>query len=225
MLNLYGDEKRVFAPGHGADIASQRADDLDNMALEYTTQGCHALDLASGAGGQAIRMAKRGAIVTAIDIADMRGQISIASKREGTEPTVKFIQADMRKSDSFEFPHLFRVVVCQRAIHYLEFQEAVLTLQSLRKYISNEGKVFLSASGINSELGDGYGGCGIPLEKRYAMLSTEMAEKHGIQGNVCLYAEEDIQTLATHSGYTLERSFLSGFGNVKAILRVASMSL
>ena len=221
MLNLYGDEKMVFAPGHGADIASQRADDLDNMALEYITQGCHALDLASGAGGQAIRMAKRGAIVTAIDIADMGAQISAASMRDGTASTVSFIQADMRNIDSIEFPSLFRVIVCQRAVHYLKIQEAALTLQSLRKYISNQSKIFLSASGINSELGDGYGGCGIPLEKRYATLSTEMADKHGIQGNVCLYDEQDMRNLALNSGFNLEQVFLSGFGNVKAILKMA----
>ncbi|WP_205182849.1 hypothetical protein [Burkholderia sp. LMG 13014] len=38
QLNIYGDHRRATPGNHGVDIAAQRADDLDNLAIERVRQ-------------------------------------------------------------------------------------------------------------------------------------------------------------------------------------------
>lgn len=73
MLNGYGDKRNPTISNHGVDIAAQRADDLDGMALDHLRSikdQARALDVASASGGQAIRMALVGADVLDLDIDD-----------------------------------------------------------------------------------------------------------------------------------------------------------
>lgn len=63
-LNKYGDQPILLAAGHGADIASQRADDLNMMAIDHarSRSSVFAIDIACGAGGQSLRLAQEGAL-------------------------------------------------------------------------------------------------------------------------------------------------------------------
>lgn len=92
-FNPYGDQKKFIAHGHGADIASQRADDLDMSALAITNGRTFSIDLACGAGGQALRMAKQGAKVLALDIVDMS---NIIGEQNSAPGLVNFVQFDLR---------------------------------------------------------------------------------------------------------------------------------
>lgn len=218
-LNLYDDKPVFLASGHGADIASQRADDLDLMAIEHTRSraSTFAIDIACGAGGQAIRLANLGATVVATDIEDMTDVIRIASDNINPPGKVTFVQLDMRNLDKLHIEMQADVIVCQRAIHYLPFDEAVEVIGAMRQLLAPGGKLYLSASGINSELGDGYFGCKEFLESRYTELDAAMRDKHGIHGPVCLYSEEDMAQLLTMGGFTPDRIFSSKFGNIKAV--------
>jgi SAM-dependent methyltransferase len=218
-LNLYNDKPVFLASGHGADIASQRADDLDLMAIEHTRSraSTFAIDIACGAGGQAIRLANLGATVVATDIEDMTEVIQIASDNVNPPGKVTFVQLDMRNLDKLLIEIQADVIVCQRAIHYLPFQAAVDVLVAIRKLLAPDGKLYLSASGINSELGDGYPGCKEFLNARYTELAPVMRDKHGIHGPVCLYSEGDMTQLLTMGGFTPDKIFSSAFGNIKAV--------
>lgn len=209
-FNPYGDKPTFLTQGHGADIASQRADDLDNLALDYITPCCSALDFASGAGGQAARMQARGATVTAIDIADMSAVIPAG---------IRFLQGDMRHPSLLLKDTTYRVIVWQRAVHYLPFNEASKALQELARHLLEDGKIYISASGINSELGNDYTGRSESATNRYCPLSITMANKHDIYGNVCLYQETDMQQLAQKAGLAVETLFTSTFGNIKCVLK------
>ncbi len=218
-LNLYDDKPVFLASGHGADIASQRADDLDLMAIEHTRSraSTFAIDIACGAGGQAIRLANLGATVVATDIEDMTEVIRIASDNANPPGKITFVQLDMRNLDKLHIEMQADVIVCQRAIHYLPFPEAVEVIGAIRQLLAPEGKFYLSASGINSELGEGYVGCKEFLESRYTELAPAMRDKHGIHGPVCLYSEEDMDQLLTMGGFMPEKIFSSKFGNIKAV--------
>lgn len=220
-LNIYGDSPKFVASGHGADIASQRADDLDLLALEFvktrsdsglTTNG---IDVACGEGGQTIRLAQSGAHMLAIDILDGK---SLLEKIEssGLHGRIKYLREDMRMLSRAEIASA-DLIICQRAIHYLDYESAVDVVCQMRHLLAPGGHLYLSASGIQSELGNGYSGIGVPIGSRYAELSEPMRNKHDIQGPVCLYSESDISTLLTVAGFTPVNIFSSPFGNIKAV--------
>jgi SAM-dependent methyltransferase len=113
----------------------------------------------------------------------------------------------------------FDIIICQRAIHYLPFVEAVSVVTEMKNLLSPGGRVYLSASGIYSELGDGYSAREDVLKDRYAELSPAMRDKHDIHGKVCLYSEADLTALLHAGGLVPEKIFSSKFGNIKAVAR------
>jgi len=108
------------------------------------------------------------------------------------------------------------VIVAQRFIHYLPFSEAVDVVKLFKSALLPDGKLYLSASGLQSELGRNYNGA-IALASRFSELWQPMADKHGIHGKVCLYEEEDMRTLLQASGMSAEKVYTSPFGNIKVI--------
>ena len=226
--NLYGDLLTPLAGGCGVDIASQRADDLDNLALgDIRTRGTagtrvRALDVACGEGGQSVRMALAGAQVTACDIQPMGERIAESAHAAGAMP-VAFVQADMRdlrKTLNGIAPAEFDILLCQRAIHYLHFDDAILALRELRSLAAPDARLYLSASGLDSELGQGYLARDRTLRGRFAPLDPVMAEKHHIHHSVTLYTEDGLATVAGLSGWNAVRIFRSAFGNIKGVFDV-----
>lgn len=225
-LNLYGDQKILTKGKFGVDIAIQRADDLDNLALEYIKHArdkgqplIAALDVGCGQGGQLIRMALAGAnLAMGVDAQDYKDSIRIHAASNNVGSRVHFVQMDMRQLRRTSLGLLsWDLIVCQRAIHYLPYQEALSSVSSMRSILCKGGRLYLSASGMPSELSDGYADCTKNIRKRYSPLSSEMTGKHGIHGNVCLYSKEDMAMLLDEAGMNIEKIWVSDFGNIKAL--------
>ncbi len=217
--------RRPAGDGHGIDVASQRADDLDERSLVFldarfardpATRPA-ALDLACGRGGQALRMAACGAQVTAVDLHDYGADLQCAAalRHVGLPPV--FVQADFRALPADLAGAPFDAIVCQRAIHYLPYDEAVTAVQSWARYLKSGGRLFLSASGLTSELGRGYPHGDRPVAARFAPLARAMAERHAIHAPVCLYEALDLVDLLHAAGFGIAEVFRSPFGNVKAV--------
>jgi len=226
-LNLYGDAKTPTASGHGVDISSQRTDDLDDAALAevrrlFETNAVRPLvfDLGCGFGAHSARLAVAGAAVVAFDLDDNREQVAQRAAEVGLAGQVNFVQMDIRKGLA---PLQLRpdVIYSQRTLHYLTFDEAKTVLTLLAGKNTEPMSFFLSASGLNSELGQRYPGRDVPVEQRHAELSSEMQEKHAIYGPVCLYTVDDMAQLINESGLTSIRIYASPFGNIKAIAMAA----
>lgn len=219
-INLYGDQRVATATGHGVDIASQRADDLDLMAVEFVQRlhGAIVLDAGCGHGGQAARLAKAGAShVTALDAADYKPQVIESMRREGVAFGFSFVQASVEAVDTALGP--FDVIMCQRMIHYLPHDAALRALKWFHRAAGNGARLFISASGMDSELGDGYAGKEVPVAQRFAPLAPAMAEKHSIHPPVCLYRQSELEATVAAAGWVVEKAFLSPFGNVKLVAR------
>lgn len=228
-LNLYGDKKLILDSGFGADIASQRADKLDQMALDWiwhltkkedTSRLINALDLACGLGGQAVRMAAAGAHVIAADIVDYENEIMASCAKVDIKDRISFFRVNLKSIElnmAGKKTGQFDVIIFQRALHYLRFQEAIDALTNVRQLMARNGKLYVSVSGIGSELGNGYGHANNPLKTRFSKLALDMAEKHGIRSEVCLYNQTDFSSLLQSSGFRLEKIFTSPFGNHKAV--------
>jgi 2-polyprenyl-3-methyl-5-hydroxy-6-metoxy-1,4-benzoquinol methylase len=218
-LNLYGDQPIAARGGYGVDIAIQRADDLDNLALAYIQElggnGVRALDVACGAGGQAVRMAMAGAVVSASDIVDYRTVLQNACVTAQIDE-FSFVVADMRTLPA-SVGSAFDVIICQRAIHYLSHVDALATVRGFARLLSPRGRLYLSASGLRSELGSGYPGLNDPVERRLSPLSQDMVTKHNIHGPVCLYTTDDLHDFLVVAGLRAKLLFESPFGNVKSV--------
>lgn len=210
-LNIYGDGKVLTKGGRGVDVASQREDDLDRAAIEFirARSAPAVLEIGCGLGGQSFRMAEAGAVVTALDMHDYSGSIPAHDR-------ISFVQGDL--SSFAPAPDVrYDAIFSQRTIHYLPFGAAVAALKLLVKHhLATGGTVFLSASGLGSELGDIYPHAGRPVGERFTNLSPHMAEKHGIHAPVCLYTCEDLAGLLLTCGL-YPKVWISPFGNIKAI--------
>lgn len=222
-LNLYGDAKTPTVSGHGVDIASQRMDDLDQAAIadvcrlsDANTGRPLVFDLGCGFGAHSVRMAAAGATVMAFDLDDNRENIRQRAVSEGVAEHVSFAQLDIRKGI---MPLQMKpdVVYSQRTLHYLTFNEATALLAMLADKNSGPMSFFLSASGLNSELGNGYPHKALPVHRRHVELDPSMQEKHAIYGAVCLYSVSDMELLLRTAGLKSSRVYSSPFGNIKAI--------
>ena len=198
--------------GHGVDVAVNRADDLDKKSLGYIAEhlGCHVLDVGSGAGGQSIRMAEVGANVVAVDQFDFSEKFSKYEK-----DNLRFVLGDIVNLRQLLTEEKFDIAICQRTIHYLQYDAAVASLTALRSFVSD--KLFISVTGTGSLVGDTYFAANKPLPDRFAELAPLGKEMFQINESVCLYNEVEFRQLLTAAGWRVDECWASAFGNIKAI--------
>ncbi len=210
-LNIYGDGKVLTKGGRGVDVASQREDDLDRAAIEFirARSAPAVLEIGCGLGGQSFRMAEAGAVVTAMDMHDYSESIPAHDR-------IAFVQGDLASFAPAPDVH-YDAIFSQRTIHYLPFGQAAAALRRLvENHLNPGGALFLSASGLLSELGHFYPHADLPVSERFANLSPAMSEKHGIHAPVCLYTCDDLTGLLMMCGL-YPKVWISPFGNIKAI--------
>ena len=221
-INELGDEIITTTGSHGVDVSSQRLDNLDKTALRYALnldlyeESHSAVDLGCGFGSQGIRFSLFGMDTTLIDIHDISDRVNLLTDLFSIG-NLQFIQTDVRELCPDDLPEAISILHSQRFIHYLTFEEARALLSLLAERMAPSGRIFISASGLHSELGDGYPDRDVAIEDRYSKLSPTMAERHDIRDPVCLYAKEDMERLLSESGFQLCEFLSSDFGNVKAI--------
>jgi hypothetical protein len=221
-LNIYGDTL-VENSGKGSDISTQRLDSLDkhciDTALGYAEKqnrltlvdiGCGRCGFINQLHSVVSKKHPNAELsLTAVDIQDYKSFCS---------PGVNFRVSDMT---SYLVDHSFmnfHIIYSQRTIHYLDYQEAAHFLEAAYNALRETGGwLFLSASGLRSELGDGYPHATLPVRDRFEFLSSEMRERHGIKDKVCLYTPDELAELVASAGFVIGRTESSEFGNVKLI--------
>ena len=209
---------------HGADISSQRIDDLDVETILYALQLKErkgtSLDLGCGIGIQGLRLASLGFKTVLIDWIPVDMTVLRVVGLNELLP-LSYLMKDARALESADLPSEIAVCYSQRFIHYLMFNEAVALLGLVRQQMLPGAKLFLSASGLLSELGHNYQGRSHELSGRFAHLSESMAEKHSIHEPVCLYTPDDLVNLCEKASFSCDRVYLSSFGNVKGVFTTA----
>jgi len=196
-------------------------DELDVQALRFAISSSEipekvAIDLGCGLGFQGIRLAILGWPSFLYDMLDIHDRIALAREVVGVQG-LEFRKLDLRQASDTDFPPTIGLVYSQRFIHYLRFAESSLLLEIVARKLCSSGRLFLSASGIESELGLGYTASEDPVEVRFGVLAPEMQEKHTIFESVCLYREEELQDLVLPHGFRVVKIWSSPFGNVKGI--------
>jgi len=204
--------------GTGMNISSLRKDELDNLAIADAINhpDSSALDLCSGDGAMALEFSRFLQKVTAWDVL----RPSLVEEDPLGSQQVRIIQKDIRDVSFIPEGSPFDIVLWQRAIHYLTYSEAINMLFRLKEWISPGGRLYISASGFDSELGENYRGKYSMIEERFDFLSTEMQEKHAISKRVCLYRISELVSILGKCGYMIDDFWYSDFGNVKVAAHV-----
>lgn len=202
----------------GTNISSLRRDELDERALldaEKHPSGS-GMDFCSGDGAMALEMGKRLRKITTWD----RVRPSLIEQTTETISPVEIIQNDIRDLSIQPINRPFDIVVWQRAIHYLTYRESINVLHRLKIWMNKGARLYVSASGMDSELGERYLAREVSPEERFAFLAEEMQKKHRIMKKVCLYRQGELVDLLVSCGYTVSDSWNSPFGNVKVVAHV-----
>lgn len=219
-LNRHGDKVIKTTGEHGADISSQRMGDLDEAAIRHILDtredSITAVDIGCGLGIQGIRFGLLGVETTLIDVLDISNRVEMLNEMFEM-CSLSFVNKDARDLTKKDIPDNIGTAYSQRFIHYLEFEGASDLCELISNKMVEGGRIFISASGLHTELGNGYPDKDTPLEDRYSKLDPEMANKHDIREEVCLYTSDDMERLLSESGFNPVRIDNSGFGNIKAI--------
>lgn len=121
-------------------------------------------------------------------------------------------------SDADVFPEApFDVVVGQLALHPIPYEQARQALCRLMTMLKIGGKLYLSAYGLHSTLGDYYPDSGKLVEERFAELPASLADLYDLHGPVCLYSERNLITLLFQVGAPVLQSATGALGNVRAV--------
>jgi len=214
-LNRYGDHL-IENDGKGADIASQRIDTLDSMCIEYVkslvidNNSILIADAGTGRCAQANRISNinKTIKVHAID------NINFS---DHADENVIFVHDDIIKHFTSSSSAQYDAIYCQRTIHYLDYQSALILLSQMHRSSKPGAKLFISASGNGSELSENYPGKSLEISSRYDFLSEKMQNKHGIRERVCLYDLDDLISSIEKSGWKCMSADVSEFGNIKLI--------
>ena len=220
ILNLYGDRRDFVKDTYGCDISSQRLDELDQLTLSYLIEKPYSfnfIDIGCGEGRVGLiasLLTKKSFLLDTIDITE-----KIKLFRDITASNVEFLNMDAKLLGNFNFEEKLDVIYSQRFIHYLTYKESKGLLDSIFNKANYGAKLFLSASGLYSELGQKYQDFDKPIESRFSFLSPDIAKKHNILEKVCLYSKEDLEKLVTDCGFIPEKIYYSSFGNIKGVFK------
>lgn len=203
---------------YGVDVAITRADDIDKKMVVYVTEhkGCSVLDLGCGGGGQSVRLANAGAEVLAIDVIDYSKEFhTLREKNDLQEKQLQFLKGDMVDLPTLVSDKQFDICCLQRTIHYLPYKQALLLLEYLRKIIND--KLFISVTGIESDIGRNYMDKNKSVQARFCQLNNVDAMTFNINEPLCLYTPEEFMFLLQESGWEIEECWVSAFQNVKVV--------
>jgi 2-polyprenyl-3-methyl-5-hydroxy-6-metoxy-1,4-benzoquinol methylase len=205
------ERKYKSVAGYGVDISEHRMDDLDTFALQHIAkkQSPVVLDLGSGALGLSRRLASEGAMVVAVD------QYDFSANLTASDNGIQVYSADMRDLEFVWRRYSIDDVVCQRTLHYVDYETAREVLSEL--YHHSNDQLFISVSGINSAIGECYPAAREPIATRFGVLTESGQEKFQITAPVCLYTKSEFITLLEDAGWEVVSCFESAFKNIKAI--------
>lgn len=191
-----------------------RACELTSWAVAETLRqrraGAETAALCCGvdAGSHALQLAEAGARVTLL------GEATPAP----THPRIVTHEGScLRVDDEALQPAVFDLILCQRCLNTLRYDDARRAVRRLFERLKIGGKLFISLYGIHSELGDHYPDGGKLVNDRLADVPPALAQRYGLSGPVCLYSERNLFSLLLEAGGAVLKTSTSALGHVRGI--------
>ena len=206
------------------DRLAHQGDELDQLAVLEVQKRKRigavptVLDADCGDGAFALRMARSGADVLAID-SRIDGSALMASARAlDIAGSVRFLPWQPGCGNTTPLPGgPFDIVANHRSLSLMPYAQGVAMVRELLLNTRIGGRLYMSAFGLHSELGDDYEDASKPVRERFAPLQPDTAARYGVEGAVCLYSERDLFLLLFEAGASVLRTFTTTHGNVKAV--------
>jgi SAM-dependent methyltransferase len=202
----------------GVDVALTRTDDLDKLLLVDISESddLSVLDLGCGQGGQSLRMAAAGARVVGVDVHNHNEVFRVYREQNNIpESSLRFIQGDVQHYASLTELETFDICCLQRMIHYVPHAQAKQLLTQLKETLA--GTLYISVTGIESEIGRVYSDTQKPVAERFCCLEKDAMETFSITEPICLYTQVEFVELLASAGWRVEKVWTSAFGNHKAV--------
>jgi SAM-dependent methyltransferase len=206
------------------DRLVHQGDELDQLAVLEVQKRKRAglvpavLDADCGDGAFALRLARSGADVLAIDSGHDGSDLMAAAKVLGIAGSVRFLPWQPGCGNTTPLPGgPFDIVANHRSLSLMPYSQGVAMVRELLLNTRTGGRLYISAYGLHSDFGDHYEHASKPVRERFAPLPPETASRYGIDGPVCLYSERDLFLLMFEAGASVLRTFTTTHGNVKAI--------
>lgn len=201
---------------YGIDVVSKRLSFLDKevikFALDWKGTKC-VVEFGAGSGRLSLILALLGYRVFVYD----KVKPVFIEKLKDLGLKVEFKSQDIGKIKSHNLPEIIGIFVAERVLHFLRFSETKRVLKIVLNRMEKGGRLFVSLSGLNSPLGEGYAHKDLPVEKRFCTPSDKVMEKFKIDVPICLYTLADAEKLFV--GLSVRKVFLreTPFGNVEGI--------
>lgn len=207
------------------DVFGQPIDELEAIALQDMQKRLRlgdpvrALEVDCGQGTLALRLAKKGAQVLAVDNGHDGARLKDAARALEIGEGLRFLRMAMTSClDTTPLPGApFDLVVCRSTLSFLPYSEATALVRRLLLMTRTGGRLYFSTYGVHSDLAEDYPDAEQAVRERFAPLAPEIAAKYGIDRPVCLYSERDLFLLLFNAGASVLRTFTTTHGNVKAI--------
>jgi hypothetical protein len=166
----------------------------------------------------AIKFAKLGAVVTAVDRQSKQESIKACVEKSGMTQEISCGVLELPNVIPDELPNEpYDIIFIRYGLGHLHYEEARQVIRQLMLKLRIGGKLYVSILGLKSELGDGYVDADKEVQERFCHLSPEMIKKYGIKGKICLYSERNLFLLLLESGASVLRTLTTTYGNVKAV--------
>lgn len=206
------------------DRLLHQGDELDQLAVLEVHKRMRAghtptaLDADCGEGALALRLARAGAEVLAIDARSDGRNVQAAAHALGVADRLRFLGWKTGCGNTTPLPGgPFDIVANHSSLSLMPYAQGVAMVRELLLNTRIGGRLFLSAYGLHSELGDEYPDAARPIRDRFAPLPAKTAARYSIAGPVCLYSERELFLLLFEAGASVLRTFTTTHGNVKAI--------
>lgn len=206
------------------DRLLHQGDELDQLAVlevqkrQRAGQAASALVADCGDGALALRLARAGAEVLAIDARRDGRDLLAAAQALGVGGSLRFLNWKTGCGNTTPLPGgPFDIVANHSSLSLMPYAEGVSMVRELLLNTRIGGRLYLSAYGLHSEFGDAYPDATRPIRDRFAPLPADTTARYGIPGPVCLYSERDLFLLLFEAGASVLRTFTTTHGNVKAI--------
>ena len=221
IVNPYGDELKSSRTGFGSDVSSQRLTPFEEtiieraVVLQQSASGqLVAVDLFSGyCAANARRLAELGFTAYAVDFSPADASISaVIGQPHESGGILHYAQQDMREFDPATIGGTIDLVTCQRGLHFLRYQEARKLIAALASQLSPGASMYFSIGAVDCAVGPGYKHADLPVQERWHPLEPELGGPIHVTEPLCLYKEEDIQSLFANLGGELVSVARDDFG-------------
>lgn len=210
---------------YGVDVNKTRLDDLDRVILRDSLSEPFnkktVCNMGCGESSLSVALCGIGHFVYNYDRRDLHDFFALTSELFQRQ---KFTQINISDIKKHNIPQRIDVVVFQRVLHYVPYSQAQNILRLVSHNTTPEGKIYISLSGLDSEIGQEYTAGQVPIESRMGTITSNNQDNFNITEKICLYSKEEAQQLIESiAGLRIQKIWVSQFGNIKIIIEKNSV--